>query len=196
MAYTLTSIQHLAAPLNTCDHSIYYGPVLFPDLNYFIDKLQGDDKDYLIKTVSTYHFVKADKYPDHIERLREIFENNRDLFLSGKGLERCYLRFYRHRKKYTKKNMTFGILRELLLNPTGRLNCFIYNAQAAKYQIKVEASYNSSVSHLYRPTEGKPQEVLAATLESMNIAKEYFLLFRTRIQLAFWIYQEKKNKLL
>ena len=191
MAYTLTSIQHLA-PLNSCDHSIYYGPVLFPDLNYFIDKLQGEDKDYLSKAISIYHYVNSDKYSDHVERLKSIFENNKDLFLSGKGLERCYLRFYRHRKKYTKKNLTFSILKELLLNSPGRLNCYVYNAQAAKFQIKFEASFNSSVSHLYRPTEAKPLDVLTAAAESMNGVKDFFLLYRTKILLALWIYQEKK----
>ena len=196
MAHTLTSIQHLA-PLNSCDHSVYYGPVFFPDLNYFISMLQGDDKDYLSKTISIYHFVKYDKYPDHIKRLREIFENNRDLFLSGKGLERCYIRFYRYRKKYTKKKLNFGILKEILLNSKGKNNYsyVIYNAQAAKDYIKLESSYNSSISHLYQPTEAKPVDVLDVTLKSIEMATEGFLLFRTRSQLAFWIYQEK-NKLL
>ena len=189
MAHTLTSIQHLA-PLNSCDHSIYYGPVFLPDLNYFIDRLQGDDKDYLSKTVSIYHYVNSNKYSDHVDRLRSIFENNKDLFISGKGLERCYLRFHRHRKKYTKKNMTFGILRELLLNSSSRLNCYIYNAQSAKFQIKYEASFNSSISHLYRPTEAKPLDVLLVTAEFMNMAKDVILLYRTKILLALWIYQE------
>lgn len=102
---------------STVINEIYYGPVLIPNIHHFIERLfDKEDVQFFNGLLSTRGYERCSDIGELKKRCDDIFERNRDLFLSGHGAYRVYLAFRYVTEGTNRKEISDKRVSEILRN--------------------------------------------------------------------------------
>lgn len=168
---TITSVQECNAYFRSwpqvTPHSLFYGPIKLPDLNYFTCMLKKEDQDFL-KEDFVRKWCPVEHNEDRssiVSRCNEIFNNNKDVFLSGKGMEQHYILIKYSHRRVVKKRLTDTMFLMIIRNRLASINHF--PVQASRSYINTLIRDHDCVYKRYQPTKLTPFEVMGAIFDKI-----------------------------
>ena len=168
---TITSVQDCSSYFRcrpqVTPHNLFYGPIKLPDLNYFTRMLKKEDQDFfkedLVRKWCPYEHNEDRN--NIVSRCNEIFNNNKDVFLSGKGMEQHYIFIKYFHRCVVKKRLTDTIFLIIIRNKLDSLNHF--PVQASRSYINTLIRDHDCVYKKYQPTKLTPFEVMSVIFDKI-----------------------------